>query len=260
MAYQIKLDIFEGPLDLLLHLIRKNEVDVYDIPIAVITEQYLEYIEMLRTLNLDVAGEFLLMASTLVHIKSKMLLPPDEEATTEEEGRDPRAELVQKLLEYQRYKDAAERLDERNMLGRDVFSRSAPPTFEDAPGDDSALVNVTVFDLMEALQEVLKKIPKDYTVDFSTEKFRIVDKINQILETLEEKKSITFVSLFMTGATRGEVIVTFLATLELCKLLMIRVHQTDDGVIRLYLPEGGNRPGALLDGVSTYGSGETGTT
>ncbi len=236
MAYKIKTAIFEGPLDLLIHLIRKNEVDIYDIPIASITEEYMEYLEILKALDLNVAGEFILMASTLVHIKSKMLLPIDEE---EDEGDDydPRDELVERLLEYQRFKEAAGELDSRNVLGRDVFTRGQPYVMEARDEDaNAALVNLSVFDLIEAFQEVLDNIPKDYTIDFSTEQFKIVDKINLVMETLEEKGSIIFASLFPTGGSKGELIVTFLAILELCKMLLIRVNQTDDGIIRLYMP------------------------
>ena len=131
MDYKIKLDIFEGPLDLLLHLIKKNEVDIYDIPIALITGEYLESIEIIKDMTLDLAGEFLLMAATLVHIKSKMLLPPDvAETEEEEEGADPREELVRRLLEYQRYREAARELSEKEILGRDVFSRGPNVSLE----------------------------------------------------------------------------------------------------------------------------------
>ena len=236
MAYKIKTDIFEGPLDLLLHLIRKNEVDIYDIPISSITEEYMQYLEMLKALDLNVAGEFILMASTLVHIKSKMLLPIEEEEE-EADDYDPRDELVERLLEYQRFKEAAGELDSRNLLGRDVFTRGQPYTLDVQEEDVStALVNISVFDLMEAFQEVLNNIPKDYTVDISIEQFKIVDKINLIMETLEEKGSVTFASLFPTGGSKGELIVTFLAILELCRLLLIRINQPEEGAIRLYLP------------------------
>ncbi len=127
MSYEIKLDIFEGPLDLLLYLIRKNEIDIYNIPIALITEQYLEYLDLMRSLNLDLAGEYLVLAATLIHIKSRMLLPPVEGDDEAEEGEDPRAELVQQLLEYQAFKEAALNLEERPLLERDVFTRGAPP-------------------------------------------------------------------------------------------------------------------------------------
>lgn len=251
MAYKIKTEIFEGPLDLLLHLIRKNEVDIYDIPISSITEEYMEYLEVLKALDLNVAGEFILMASTLVHIKSKMLLPIEEEED-EADDYDPRDELVERLLEYQRFKEAAGELDSRNVLGRDVFTRGQPyiPEFQEEDVS-TALVDISVFDLMEAFREVLANIPKDYTVNFSTEQFRIVDKINLIMETLEEKNSVTFVSLFPAGGSKGELIVTFLAILELCRLLLIRINQTDEGAIRLYLSpdvQKGERPDLSIEG------------
>lgn len=241
MAYKIKLDIFEGPLDLLLHLIKKNEVDICDIPIAHITEQYLGYIDMMKEMNLDLAGEFLVMAATLVHIKSRMLLPVDEEAALEEEeGVDPRAELVQRLLEYQRYKDASAELAERRLLGRDVFARgSTIPT--EGLEEGLGFVNVSVFDLMEAFREILKRAPAESTIELSTERFKIADKINHVLDLLSHDHSAPFVSLFPEGATRGEIIVTFLAVLELAKLLLIKIHQTDDGVIRVYVPERSER-------------------
>ncbi len=236
MAYNIKLDIFEGPLDLLLHLIKKNEVDIYDIPIAVITEQYLEYIDIMKEMNLDFAGEFLVMAATLVHIKSKMLLPVDTAAPEEEEeGFDPREELVRRLLEYQRYKEAAKDLGSRNLLGRDVFARGAGVDF-DGLVEGAGLMSVSVFDLMEALKGVLARAPKGRTIELTVERFKIADKINFIMERLNAGKSATFTSLFDNDATRGEIVVTFLAILELCKLVLIKVHQTEDGVIRVFVP------------------------
>ncbi|MBI5492528.1 MAG: segregation/condensation protein A [Deltaproteobacteria bacterium] len=236
MAYNIKLDIFEGPLDLLLHLIKKSEVDIYDIPIATITGQYLEYIEMMKEMNLDVAGEFLVMAATLVHIKSKMLLPIDEEAVEEEDdGVDPREELIRRLLEYQRYKEAAKDLNERLIVGRDVFLRGPEIPIEGLE-EGAGFMSVSVFDLMEALKGILARAPKERKIDLTSERFRIADKINYVMEVLNREKSAAFTSLFEESATRGEIVVTFLAILELAKLLMIKIHQTDDGVIRVYSP------------------------
>ncbi|MEK7773410.1 MAG: segregation/condensation protein A, partial [Deltaproteobacteria bacterium] len=231
------LDIFEGPLDLLLHLIKKNEVDIYDIPILTITEQYLEHIEMMKEMNLEFAGEFLVMAATLVHIKSKMLLPVDLEAAAEEdEGMDPREELIRRLLEYRRYKEAARDLNGRLILGRDVFQRGAQEPV-DGLEEGAGFVNVSVFDLMEALRGVLARAPKERKIELTAERFRIADKINHIMDLLNAAGSATFLSLFPEGATRAEMIVTFLAVLELAKLSMIRAHQTDDGVIRVYIPK-----------------------
>lgn len=231
MTYKVQLDIFEGPLDLLLHLIKRDEVDIYDIPIADITMQYLEYIDILKDMNLNLAGEFLLMAATLAHIKSRMLLPIESEAGSEEEGPDPREELVRMLLEYQRYKDAAVELDDRLRLGRDVFVRGA----EVAVGDDEPmLMNVSLFDLMDALKSILERTTEESTLELTVDRFSLADKITHVLEVLAETGSVTFVSLFAKGATKGEMIVTFLAILELAKLVLIKIHQTDDGIIRVY--------------------------
>jgi segregation and condensation protein A len=152
MGYEIKLDIFEGPLDLLLYLIKKNEIDIYDIPMALITRQYLEYIEMLGSLNLDLAGEFLILAATLIHIKSRLLLPVEEDPSAEEEE-DPRAELVRQLLDYQAFKEAALQLDSRPVLERDVFTRSCPAAEPDDPPPPGVFVEMDVFDLVKAFQQ-----------------------------------------------------------------------------------------------------------
>ncbi len=236
MAYNVKLEIFEGPLDLLLHLIKRNEVDIYDIPIARIVEQYLEYVEMMKTMNLDLAGEYLVMAATLVHIKSKMLLPLPEEPDEEEEGVDPRHALVWKLLNYQRYKEAAEELTGRLILGRDVFTRGAPIPLEDFEDYEAGagVVDLSLLDLLEAFKDILKKAPKSFELDLTADRFKIADKINHIMERLGSERSVVFGDLFADTATRGEVIVTFLAVLELSRLQLVRVHQTDEA-IRLYL-------------------------
>ena len=246
MGINVKLDIFEGPLDLLLHLIKKNEVDIYDIPIAVITEQYLEYIDVLKEMNLEFAGEFLVMAATLVHIKSKMLLPVDEVAPEEEEeGIDPREELIRRLLEYQRYKEAAKTLQERPVLGRDVFFKGQETPVDELE-EGVGFMSVSVFDLMEAIKDILARVPKEKGYELTSDRFRIADKINYVMETLTSSKSIAFKALFAGSATRGEIVVTFLAILELAKLQMIRINQTEDGIIRVYLPE----PAEGSEGVS----------
>ncbi len=237
MGYKVKLDIFEGPLDLLLHLIKKSEVDIYDIPISDITEQYLEYIELMKDMNLDFAGEFLVMAATLVHIKSRMLLPIEATDEEEEEGEDPRAELIKRLLEYQRYKDASEELSRRNLLGRDVFIRGHDPGGADF--EEAGLINVSIFELMEALKEILKGASEESVMELTVERFNVADKINHILDLLAGSSSAAFTSLFPEKAQKGEIIVTFLAVLELVKLLLIKIHQTEDGIIRVhsYNPE-----------------------
>ena len=237
MTYQVKLDIFQGPLDLLLHLIKKNRLEISDIPIAAITEQYLEYLDFIKETNLELAGEFVLMASTLVHIKSKMLLPVIETEEEAEEGPDPRAELIRRLLEYQRFKEAAEELMGRKLLGRDVFRRGASFPLEELGEDEGDVLDftdVSLFSLMEAFKGILKKAPSVHTVDITVDRFKVQDKINRILETLEGSGSVSFTELFEEGAVKGEVIVTFLAILELAKLLMIKVRQGEGEAIRVY--------------------------
>ena len=157
-TYSVHLDKFEGPLDLLLHLIKKNELDICDIPISVITQQYLDYIKLMKELNLEVAGDFLLMASTLLHIKSRMLLPKDEQEEVEEEI-DPRAELIQRLLEYQQYKEAGKVLEARPLLGREVFTRSCPEPLLLEAQSDEGLLELELFDLVDAFRSLLVRIP-----------------------------------------------------------------------------------------------------
>ncbi|OGP10508.1 MAG: hypothetical protein A3G39_03830 [Deltaproteobacteria bacterium RIFCSPLOWO2_12_FULL_43_16] len=248
MSYKVKLEIFEGPLDLLLHLIKQNEVDIYDIPISIITAQYLEYVEMMKTLNLEVAGEFLLMAATLIHIKSKMLLPFSEEAGEEkEEGGDPRQELIRRLLEYQKYKEASAQLEQMMILGRDTFTKGQMPAgdrFQICPQEEGGLVNLSLFDLLEALKDVLAKAPKTIGFDIALEHITIADRINFIMELLSKEKSITFFSLFPSSSSRAMIVTTFLAMLELTKMKVIRIYQSEqDGVIRLYVPESSSELG-----------------
>jgi len=233
MKYKIKLDIFEGPLDLLLHLIKKNEVDIYDIPISVITEQYLEYIELIKEMNLNLAGEFLVMAATLVHIKSRMLLPVPEIEGEDGEEIDPREELIQRLLEYQRYKEASEALAGRTRLGRDVFLKG-PFIAPESMTDELQPLDVSIFSLVEALKDILKRAGQQNIMEITVERFNVSDKINHVLERLSSTGSATFESLFNENAARGEIVVTFLAVLELVKLLLIKIHQTEDGIIRVY--------------------------
>ncbi|MBU0575825.1 MAG: segregation/condensation protein A [Proteobacteria bacterium] len=237
MSYEIKLDIFEGPLDLLLYLIRKNEIDIYNIPIALITEQYLAYIEMMRSLNLDLAGEYLVLASTLIHIKSKLLLPPDESEGEEEEGEDPRAELVQQLLEYQIFKEAALRLENRPLLERDVFTRGAPGEAPSAAEEEGeAMIEVGVFELVAAFRRIIAGFDRPEELEIDAEKMSMTDRINEIMEMLSEKQQMTFVELIGDRTDRRRIIYTFLAILELMKLRMIRAYQSGPfGAIRLFL-------------------------
>jgi segregation and condensation protein A len=234
--YAIKLDIFEGPLDLLLYLIKKNEIDIYNIPVALITEQYLQYLKMIKSLNLDLAGEYLVMASTLIHIKSKMLLPEPEEPEEEEEE-DPRAELVRQLLEYQAFKEAATNLGERPILERDVFTRTAflPEESEKSTVAEEELIEVSIFELIEAFHRLVSRIDKKELLEIDLEKMSLTDIINDIMERLSNEKNLTFEELLGERKERWRIIYTFLALLELVKLRIVKAYQTSAfGVIRIF--------------------------
>jgi segregation and condensation protein A len=223
MSTHVQLEIFEGPLDLLLHLIKKNEVSISDIPIATITEEYLATLDLMESLSLDVAGEFLVMAATLIHIKSRMLLPAGADEPDEDEGMDPRDELVRRLLEYQRYKEAAEQLEQREMLTRDVFVRAATPT-EEVVGQ-RGFREVSVFELLGALKRVVDRLPKDSFHEVTLEKITVREKMTLLLDRLRTLGSIYFEALFDGVKSRMEVVVTFLAMLELVKVRAIRIYQ-----------------------------------
>lgn len=237
MPYQIDLDSFKGPLDLLLHLIQKHEMDIYDIPIAEITAQYLATIEAMKSLNLDLAGEFLVMAATLLHIKSKMLLPRDEEEAAEEAELDPRTELVKRLLEYQKYRDAAISLDALPLLGRDVFVNSSPePAGEEE--DEAEWEPVGLFELVAAFRQLVQDNGEESVHEISRERLSVTDRINQILTTLSEQSSLAFGDLLTGVVSRNEVVVTFLAMLELVKMRLARLMQNSrDSSIWLYAVE-----------------------
>ena len=236
-AYQVKLDAFEGPLDLLLHLIRKSELNIYDIPIAVITEQYLGYITLMQDLNLDVAGEFLVMAATLIHIKSRTLLPrPDP---TQEDGgpeEDPREALVRRLLEHQKYKAAAELLHDRETLRSAQYMRP-DERVADAAGDDyEPELEVDLFGLLSAFKGVLERASRRPMVILPPAQMSIEDRIKQVLGRLSETEACGFEDLFGDGdGSRPFLIVTFLALLEMIRLKLIRVFQSGGaGPIRVY--------------------------
>ncbi|HJT21502.1 MAG TPA: segregation/condensation protein A [Nitrospira sp.] len=227
LPYQVRIENFEGPLDLLLHLIRKNEINIYDIPIALIARQYLDYIEAMKELNLTVAGEFLVMAATLLQIKSKMLLPVDEVGEDEDDGPDPREELVRRLLEYKKFKEAARQLDTHERMWRDVYSRPAMPHEKMEP-DDQLLEDVGLFDLVDALQGVLNRNPGKKLLEIIPDNLTVRDRMNAILEALEGQESVSFVSLFETACHRLVIIVTFLALLELIRLHTVKVFQGEN--------------------------------
>ncbi len=228
--YNIKIPVFEGPFDLLLHLIKENKLDIYDIPIALITGQYLQYIEIMKELNLEIAGEFLVTAATLIHIKSRMLLPADEEAPAEEQE-DPRLELVQRLLEYQAFKDAALGLREKeeewmNIFRREPVKEKEAETEKEEEGD-LYLFDVNLFDLLGAFKGMLDKAPPE-VVEITRETLTVKDRISLIMEMLENQDTIRFEDLFKEDRTQPQLIVTFIALLELIRLGLVRAYQEKD--------------------------------
>jgi segregation and condensation protein A len=230
--YDVHLDIFEGPLDLLLYLIRKSDLDIYDIPISQITSEYLAYIDLLKEMSLDVAGEFLVMASTLMQIKAHTLLPaPNAEA---EEGPDPRAELINRLLEYQRYKEAAKDLHGRLEANRDIFYRGTPVFSENDYHMDASL-----FDLLDAFRDVLSEL-KPEVREVLYEEIPMENKIREILAYMDERPYVTFRELLHLATNRHGLIVTFLAILELIRLKQVAARQVQNfGEIRVYKVEEG---------------------
>ncbi len=238
-GYAVKLPVFEGPLDLLLHLIRQNEVEITDIPIAQISTQYLEYLRLMRDLNLDVAGEYLVMAATLALIKSRMLLPIESEED-EGEGIDPRAELIARLLEYERYKEVAEALSKRRLLGRDVFEARSLG-LEPVPEGEREL-EVGLFELIDAFRVVLDTARASAVHEVESEVVSVRDRMLFVMESLEQTDSIEFNRLFESGGdeagslpTRPLIIATFLAILELARLAATHIYQ---GVGESGAPEG----------------------
>jgi segregation and condensation protein A len=236
---QYRLEIpaagFEGPLDLLLHLIQQHELDILDIPVSFVTERFLAYIKLMVTLTIDVASEYLVMAATLAHIKSKMLLPvvpsgQDDDGLPGDEDEDPRAELVRRLLEYQKYKAAASDLGERGTLGRDVFVRGSPEPVPDGP---APFAKTGVFSLLDAFEKILKKsnIKIDHEVVF--DRISITDRIGELVDKLTVRNAMSFEDLLLEPGegvrtlTRFDIIITFLAILEMARLRMLRVYQTD---------------------------------
>jgi segregation and condensation protein A len=226
-AYVVELPTFQGPLDLLLHLIQKHELDILDIPVSFVTEKYLGYLDMMRTLTIDVASEYLVMAATLLHIKSKMLLPQvpgEKDDPLDEEEEDPRAELVRRLLEYQKYKAAAESLGERDTLGKDVFPRGA----EDAtPEGPAAFQTFGVFGLLDALEKVLTRTKAKFEHNVVFDRISITDRIMELTQRMKARRKMLFEELFDGSRTTFEVIITFLAMLEMCKLKLMRIYQAE---------------------------------
>jgi segregation and condensation protein A len=257
VGYQIELEVFEGPLDLLLHLVKKHELNILDIPIAFVTEKYLNYLDAMQSMDIDVAGEYLLMAATLCHIKSRELLPslePEEVEPGEQllgddgepiEEADPRVELIRRLLEYQKYKNAAGQLGERPVVGRNVWSRGLP--LEDAVSDDvdsdmiAPLAQFPVHKLIEAFERMMGAAKVKFTHNVTIDRLSVSQKISELTDRLEQEGRFTFTSMFSflrraangeeieisVADLRHEAVVTFLALLEMAKLRLIALSQPD---------------------------------
>lgn len=223
---QIHLDVFEGPLDLLLHLVRINEYDIFDIPVAVITRQFNEYLDLMKELDLNVAADYLVMSATLMRVKSRMLLPPEID---EEDGEeiDPREELVQQLLEYQRYKEAAMEIAERPMLGRDVFARKFPNSDLADARTENTYLEVDIYQLFQALRQVIKNLPADQVHKITVSGLSVRERMADLVATFRQRSNMLFTDLFTGATVRADVIVTFLALLELVHQSMVRLMQID---------------------------------
>jgi segregation and condensation protein A len=238
-APRITLPLFEGPLDLLLYLIRRDQIDIHDIPIAPITRQYMEYLELMKELNLDVAGEFMVMAATLIHIKSKMLVPVDPTEVQGEEAEDPREALVQRLLEFERYKAAAGVLYQKGQIRAATWTRSetALPKFLDDRGEE--MLEAGLFDLISAFKELLDRRKTLLAHEVESEGKSVEQRMDEVLALVREGQSIDFLDLFEGQVTKADMIVTFLALLELIRLKTVKVYQRGSfGAIRVFRPVG----------------------
>jgi len=242
-APRILLPVFEGPLDLLLYLIRKDKIDIHDIPIAPIARQYMAYLELMQQLNLDVAGEFMVMAATLIHIKSKMLVPVDPtEAAGEENQEDPREALVQRLLEFQRYKEAAGVLHEKGQVRAATWTRpdSVIPAFDDL-GEE--MLEAGLFDLISAFKELLDRRKALLSHEVEPEGTTVEQRMDELLAMLREGESLEFLDLFATLETKADMILTFLALLELIRIKVVKVYQRGNfAAIRVFRPVGPGVP------------------
>jgi len=226
MSYKIKLEMFEGPLDLLLYLVKKDHLNIYDIPISRVTEQYLQYLNLMQLLDLNIAGEFLVMAATLMEIKSRMLLPA-EESLDEKEQEDPRQELVKRLLEYEKFKQIAETLRQKETDQREVFKRPQAEAEKVAFKEKEVYFEASIFDLINAFSAALKDVPKEVFYEVIKDEFTIEEKVHEILHHLLEVQSVKLSELFSKAKNKIEVIVTFLAILELAKMKEIVARQSE---------------------------------
>ncbi len=223
--YKVELEVFEGPLDLLLYLIKKEEVDIYDIPIETITTQYMEYLNVMKMLDLTIAGEFIVMAATLMMIKSRMLLPVEEREELDEEEDDPRWDLVRQLVEYKKFKDAASHLQERELYQENVFLLGNENVILEPDDPGLVLNDVSLFDLISAFNNVLKNAKSDIIGEIVADKFSVADKIDSLLNAVKTKSKVVFIDLFGENASRNEIVCTFLALLELIRLRHVDIVQ-----------------------------------
>lgn len=237
-GYYIALDTFEGPLDLLLHLVRRHELDIFDIPIAFVTEKYLEHLDAMKTLQIDIAGEYLLMAATLAYIKSRDLLPSsqdDDTENTDDDAMDPREELIKRLLDYQKYKTAADHISQMTVIGKDTWTRGIEHKTAASKGADDAelpLREVPIVNLLIAFENILKQAKINISHTVTMETLSVAERINQMVEWIDEKGITSFRSCFVIDSSNGmllitkqEVVVTFLAILEMVRLKMIQITQ-----------------------------------
>lgn len=224
--YAVRLDVFEGPLDLLLYLIRKDEIDIYDIPIEHVTRQYNEYLRLMKLLDLDIAGEFLVMSATLMMIKSRMLLPVEERPELEEEEEDPRLDLVRQLLEYKKFKEAADHLDLLEAQQQNVFTRE-DEHLELGKDASLGLRDLELFDLLSAFNHALERLEQEPTHDIFADAFTVARQIERVLERLASEKTFSLTAMFRDMRYRGELVCTFLALLELSRLKHVRFTQSE---------------------------------
>lgn len=242
-SLRLQLDQFEGPFEVLLYLIKEQEIDIFDIPIVQVTQQYLQFLDLLRTENLDVAGDFLVLAATLIQIKSRMILPVEVEQDDEEEveEEDPRLDLVEKLLEYRKFRDLARLLAAREERWGDTFARRVKLTFEPVDDDDEELVDVSIYDLMKSVRGMIRFLMGEVSHHVQLESASVDEKIAQIESILEERESLSWTDLCVMSANRMDLVCSLLAILELCRMQRIRVRQHSAfGEIRLFahVPDG----------------------
>ena len=240
LPYMVKLQVFEGPLDLLLHLIKKNEMDIYDIPIAKITDQYIEYLEFLKTVNFEFIGDYLALMAELGYIKSRMLLPQIKDE--DEEIEDPRAELMKHLLEYERYKDAAEDLNGLDVLGREIFLRgSSQKEIFGESLQETEYVKTEIWSLIGAFREIYESNKSSYKENllFPTDTISIEDRCEQLLTLLKKRKKIGFYEIFQKDKSKSQFVITFLSILELVKSGVFNIVQNsfNDEIKIHYLDE-----------------------